>query len=128
MRILLDTHAYLWWVTEPDRLSPSGRSLLEDSANEVFFSAVSAWEIAIKVSQGKLSLEVSIKRLVLEEPSAQHFLPLPVTAAHAVRAAALPLHHRDPFDRLLLSQALAEDMALLSCDRQFAKYDSNVIW
>ncbi len=128
MRVLLDTHAYLWWVTTPDRLSARAQALLEDPASEVFFSAASAWEIAIKTSQGKLTLDVSIKRLVVEEPSAQQFTPLPVTAAHAVRAAALPLHHRDPFDRMLVAQAQAEDMVILSCDRQVARYDSEVVW
>jgi PIN domain nuclease of toxin-antitoxin system len=128
VRVLLDTHAYLWWVTTPDRLSTRAHALLEDPASEVFFSAASAWEIAIKTSQGKLTLDVSIKRLVVEEPSAQQFAPLPVTAAHAVRAAALPLHHRDPFDRMLVAQAQAEDMVILSCDRQVAQYDSEVVW
>lgn len=128
MRYLLDTHAYLWWVSTPERLSDAVKEILEDDTNEIYFSAASAWELAIKVSIGKLSSSVGLVRLVVEEPLAQNLLPLPVTAAHAARIGDLPLHHGDPFDRLLVAQSQVEEMTLLSRDKQLGRYDVKLLW
>lgn len=128
MRYLLDTHAYLWWVRSPERLSDRVRALFEDDTTELLFSAASAWEIAIKVGTGKLTSSVPITRLVVQEPAAQNLEPLPVTAAHAALVADLPSHHRDPFDRLLVAQAQSEAVPVVSCDGRLSAYDVEVIW
>lgn len=128
MRYLLDTHTYLWWVRSPKKLSPRVRALFEDEATTLLFSAASAWEIAIKLGTGKLTSSVPVTRLVVQEPAAQNLEPLPITAAHAALVADLPQHHNDPFDRLLVAQAIAEDVPLLSRDGQLGAYDVDVIW
>lgn len=117
-RLLLDTHTFLWWRSDPDRLSAAARKAIAE-AELVFVSAASAWEAAIKVSIGRLSLPDTIEAGV----EASGFEKLVVTFAHAERVATLPLHHRDPFDRILVAQALVEDLTLVSSDGQLAAYD-----
>ncbi len=128
MRYLLDTHVYLWWIRSPERLSPRVRGLFEDDTTTLLFSAASAWEIAIKLGTGKLTSSVPVTRLVVQEPAAQNLEPLPITAAHAALVADLPQHHGDPFDRLLVAQAQAEGVPVLSRDRLLTTYDVEVLW
>ena len=128
MRLLLDTHVWLWWQSAPERLNQRTRDLLADPDETVLFSAASSWEIGIKYA---------LKRLDFSEPPAQFvpprlvrdgMTPLPVEHGHALRVAELPLHHRDPFDRLLIAQAQLEDATLVTGDHWFVSYDVDVLW
>jgi PIN domain nuclease of toxin-antitoxin system len=123
---LLDTHAFLWWMVEPERLPERVRELLRTSPESVAFSAVCAWEIAIKTSIGKLA-GVPVDRLE-ETVSAQGFVSLAFTTAHAVVVAGLPPHHRDPFDRALIGQAIAEHSTLLTSDPRIGEYSIPTLW
>jgi PIN domain nuclease of toxin-antitoxin system len=123
MRLLLDTHIFLWAVAGSPQLKPAARRLIE-SADEVYVSAASIWEVAIKARLGKI--EVDPKDLA-EAIAASGFVELPVTAAHAAGVAHLDLHHNDPFDRLLVAQALAEPLRLLTVDAVLAKYSDIVL-
>ena len=121
MRVLLDTHLLLWAVASSRRLPKGARSLILDAANEVFYSAASVWEIAIKSALRRRDFKAN--PTVLVRALAQSgFAELPVTAAHAARVAELPAIHRDPFDRLLVAQSLAEPMTLLTNDAVLAGY------
>jgi PIN domain nuclease of toxin-antitoxin system len=127
MQLLLDTHIYLWiylWsVSNDPRLSKDARVLMA-SATAIYVSSISLWEIAIKVRQGKLQADL-VDLVDKLEPSG--FLPLPVLPIHAVPIAAMPLHHRDPFDRMLVAQATAEQLWLLTADAQLSQYSNLVI-
>ena len=118
MRLLLDTHAVLWALAEPEKLSGPARSAIEDARNEVFVSVASGWEIAIKRAHGKLKapddLEAGLR--------AQGFEPLSISFHHAEQAGALPPHHRDPFDRMLIAQAQAEGLILVTRDTRIPLY------
>jgi PIN domain nuclease of toxin-antitoxin system len=127
MRLLLDTHALLWWVMDDERLPAGLDPLLNDPATEAFVSAASAWEIAIKARLGKLEpgplgqgFAAAVER--------QGFLPLPITLEHAERAGALPPHHSDPFDRMLVAQAHAENLHLVSGDGVLDHYGVVRVW
>lgn len=128
MRLLLDTHALLWWLAGDPGLSPRARSAIGHRGNEVFISAASAWEVATKVRLGKLAnagpLGVDFEGTV----RAQGFQPLVITLGHAQAAGALPDAHRDPFDRLLAVQAREERMALVSNETFFARHGIQRIW
>lgn len=123
MRLLLDTHIFLWAVAGSPQLKPAVRRLIE-SADEVYVSAASIWEVAIKARLGKLDAEPHELAAAIE-PSG--FIELPVRASHAAGVAALELHHNDPFDRLLLAQALAEPLRLVTADAVLAKYSDIVL-
>ena len=123
MRLLLDTHTLLWLMEDNPRLSPSAHSLILN-ASEVYVSSASIWEIAIKSRLGKIEEDPEI---VVEQLEAAGLKELPVTNRHAVATARLPLLHRDPFDRLLIAQAMAELMQLLTADPQLAAYSDLVV-
>ncbi|MDP2956244.1 MAG: type II toxin-antitoxin system VapC family toxin [Longimicrobiales bacterium] len=123
MRILPDTHVWLWMTAEPERLGPDARALLEDASNEILLSAASAWEIAIKVGIGKLRLPERPSSYIPSRMQAGGVAPLPITLAHAAAVAGRPPHHRDPFDRLLVAQARIEGVPLLTSDPQLDAYD-----
>lgn len=118
-RFLLDTHALLWWMAEPQRLDGRAHEAIADPSNEVFVSSISAWEITVKHALGKLqapdNLEASIKK--------QGFTPLALTFRHAEQAGALPPHHGDPFDRMLVAQAQIEGLTVVTRDRHISRYD-----
>jgi PIN domain nuclease of toxin-antitoxin system len=118
MRVLLDTHVVLWALLDSPKLSPVGRAAIE-GADEVYVSAASMWEVAIKAGLGKLPVDVSQLAAAL---GASGFLELYVTSEHAAFVAELPLHHRDPFDRLLIAQAMTEPLVLLTADSSLAQY------
>lgn len=128
MRLLLDTHGWLWMRAEPERLADSSRRLLRDPANELFLSAASAWEIAIKFAAGKLRLPQPPAAFIAQRLAEDQAVALPILHAHALRAGELPPHHRDPFDRLLIAQAQIEGLTVLTADREFGKYDVPVHW
>jgi PIN domain nuclease of toxin-antitoxin system len=122
-RLLLDTHVFLWWRGEPTRLAPEVQDRIA-TADLVFVSSVSAWEAAIKIALGRLELPDTVEAGVL----ASGFEKLPVTFSHAERVAALPHHHRDPFDRMLVAQAQAEGLTLVTHDRVLGDYGVEILW
>jgi PIN domain nuclease of toxin-antitoxin system len=123
VRLLLDTHVFLWWVGDVPRLEPGIRASIA-GADAVFVSAASAWEIAIKQGLGKLRIPA-----VIEEGIEQSgFSPLPIEFRHAAAVAELPLHHGDPFDRMLIAQTRVEGVTLVTHDRQFGRYGVPVLW
>jgi PIN domain nuclease of toxin-antitoxin system len=128
VRLLLDTHAFLWWIADDERLSPRARALVGDGASEVFVSAVSVWEIVAKAGMGRLEVPEPADRFVVSQLEANAFHPLAITMRHALGLASLPDVHRDPFDRMLASQALLEDLILVSGDRVFAGYPVVTEW
>ena len=123
MRLLLDTHVFLWAVAGSPLLRPAARRLIE-GADEVYVSAASIWEVAIKARLGKMEADPQEVAAAID---ASGFLELPVSAAHAAGVARLDLHHHDPFDRLLVAQALAEPLKLLTADEVLAKYSDVVL-
>ena len=128
MRVLVDTHVFLWWV-EGDRALPAKvRAALADQHNECLISLVSAWELAIKASLGKLRLALPVKRYVVENVAANGFRMMDIQIAHVERVETLASHHGDPFDRLLIAQALEEDLPVVTADPIFRKYGVKRIW
>lgn len=126
-RVLLDTHVWLWMQTEPDRLSGDARTVIEDPDAELLLSAASAWEIAIKYRLGKLALPEPPDAYVPDRLRRSGTSALAVQHAHALRTAALPDNHRDPFDRLIIAQAQLLDVAVVTADAVFDAYDVSVI-
>jgi PIN domain nuclease of toxin-antitoxin system len=122
MTILLDTHVFLWFVAGDPKLSARTRDLIEEPRNRVLLSVVSLWEIVVKVSLGKLPLSKSIAELVRDDVQGNDIELLPVNVGHLVTLAGLPLHHRDPFDRLLVAQARTEDARMVSADAALEAY------
>jgi PIN domain nuclease of toxin-antitoxin system len=127
LRILLDTHAWLWMTLTPERLSSHARTLVEAREHALYLSAASAWEIAVKYSQGKLRLPDPPLKYVPSRLEQLGVLPLPIDEVHALHVATLPVHHRDPFDRLLIAQAQLEHLPILTSDPVFAAYDVRTI-
>lgn len=128
MRVLLDTHTFLCWIQGADGLSPAARRTIADARSECWFSIASAWEMAIKMAMGRLKLPGDLDRFLPEQLAGNGFQALPITVKHVSRVAALPFHHRDPFDRLLVAQALEEGLAVVSADKSFSKYKVRRIW
>lgn len=128
MRILLDTHTFLWWIMNDPRLSASAFRSIEDGRNEAFLSAASAWEIAIKCQVGKLLLPSKPQQFVAEHLSRNGFSPLPINLSHALYVFELPNLHRDPFDRMLVAQSKLENVPILTADEQIKQYGVEAIW
>ena len=128
MRLLLDTHALLWAATDDERLSRVAREAVADPANELLFSAISAFEIAAKVALGKLELPDGPATFIGTRMAAFGLRELPVTTLHAIEAGALPPIHGDPWDRLLIAQARIESVPLLTSDPMIRRYDVETIW
>jgi PIN domain nuclease of toxin-antitoxin system len=125
MKLLLDTHLLLWAAAQPTKLSPQARGLIEDERNQLIFSAASLWEIAIKRAIGRADFIVD-PRQFLRALTDNGYLELPVSSLHAVAVDALPSIHKDPFDRMLLAQALTEGITLLTADPVVARYGEPV--
>ena len=128
MKVLLDTHVFLWWITDDPRLSPRARGIIADGANVAFLSAASGWEIAIKAKLGRLRLPDNPEHFILKQLELNAIEVLPVQMSHALHVYALPYHHRDPFDRLLIAQAQLEKLPILTADPQISRYLVEVIW
>ena len=128
MRALLDTHAFLWWTIDDRRVSARVRGLLLDPGNEFFLSAASAWEIILKAQVGKLELPAQPARFIEEQLVLNAVADLPVTVRHALHVISLPLHHRDPFDRILIAQSQVERLPIVTADPQIARYPVEIIW
>ena len=123
MKLLLDTHVWLWLQASPERIEPGTLSRLQDVNNELLLSAASSWEIAIKYAIGRLQLPVSPNEYVEARMAQSGTSGLPVQHRHALQVAILPMYHRDPFDRLLVAQAQIENAILVTSDRQLDPYD-----
>jgi PIN domain nuclease of toxin-antitoxin system len=123
-RLLVDTHALLWWLTDDPALSPTARAAIADTANEPLVSSASVWEIAIKRSLGKLTAPDDLP----DQISAGGFGSLAISARHAWQVRELPWHHRDPFDRILVAQALIERLPIVTADPHFGQYGVEVRW
>ena len=128
MKLLLDTGCWLWMQADPARFAPPARRLVEDPDNVLLLSPVSAWEIAAKVASGHLGLPAPPEEYVPDRMKTSGVDALPLQHSHALEAGALPWHHRDAFDRLLIAQARVEDLAILTADRRFADYDVRIVW
>ena len=126
MKVLLDTHTFIWAITDERRLSPRARSLIASS--EVWWSVVSLWEAIQKAQVGKLSLPLPAGPFLTGELRSNHVRLLPVSLSHVLRVEELPLHHRDPFDRLLIAQSIEEGSPIITADPWFARYPVDVIW
>lgn len=128
MKLLLDTSVFLWWISDHASLSQRARDLISDGNHEVWFSAVSSWEIVIKTGLGRLQLPENAERFLPKQIGANGFQVLPIHLRHTLRVARLPRLHRDPFDRLLIAQAILEDFTILSADEQLSRYPVAVEW
>ena len=128
MRLLLDTHALLWWHDQPARLTETVYGALSDLGNDVWLSVVNGWEIQIKVQLGKLTLPKPLRVLLQEEQVMNGFRVLPVTLEDVYALDSFPLHHRDPFDHLLIAQAHQEGLTVVTHDPQFSAYSIPVLW
>ena len=128
MKLLLDTHTFIWWTTEPSRLSQPVTEALTNPDNEVFLSVASLWEMQIKKQLGKITFARPLPDLVADEQRANALRLLPVMAEHVYRLDQLPPHHKDPFDRLLLAQAKCEGATLVTSDNALKVYDVALLW
>jgi PIN domain nuclease of toxin-antitoxin system len=130
VRVLLDTHVFLWWINEHERLSKTAHEILQSPNSEIFVSVVVAWEISIKASLGRFSLPSDLKSFLRQQLSTNRFQVLSVNLDHTLSVYDLPEfpHHKDPFDRLLISQASVEKMPIVSRDQAFDAYDVERIW
>jgi PIN domain nuclease of toxin-antitoxin system len=126
MKQLLDTHSFIWFVTGNPRITPEVRAQIEN--NENFLSIASIWEIAIKSNLGKLNLGITIDKLVEQQVIANGIELLDITTSHLAIVAILPLHHRDPFDRLLIAQAMVEGLPIVGMDEMFDAYPIQRVW
>jgi PIN domain nuclease of toxin-antitoxin system len=128
MRYLLDTHTFLWWCLGAEQLSPLARDVIADGRNEIYLSAASAWEIAIKTSKSRLTLPEEPGRYIASRMHQHRFLALPVGISHALGVYELPSHHSDPFDRLLIAQSRMESLPLITKDEEIKRYDVEAVW
>lgn len=128
MRLLLDTHTFLWFIADDSRLSTQARSLIEDAANDIVLSIASVWEMAIKISLGKLSLDTPFATFIPEQLRLNQIDLLGINIEHLSALVSLPFYHRDPFDRLLIAQAIVENIPLIGVDEAFDAYPSVRLW
>jgi PIN domain nuclease of toxin-antitoxin system len=128
MKLLLDAHTLLWFIGNDSQLSAVAREHIEDPAHEKFASAASLWEIALKLSLGKLKLPRPFGEVFPQQLELNGFELLPISCAHLDQLAGLPLHHRDPFDRLLIAQSLADGMTIITRDTAFSQYPAKIMW
>ena len=128
MRILLDTHTILWWVDGSDQLSTLARDLISDPQTSNVLSVVTLWEVAIKYHLGRLRIPGTPEEFFANLTEELDLTMLPIEKAYAFTAAALPLHHRDPFGRMLIAQAIVEQVPILSSDARLARYPVRILW
>lgn len=128
MRLLLDTHVFIWFVLSPGQLSSAALAAIQSAENTIYLSLVSAWEMSIKSGLGKLSLAQPIEPFVRGQARRNRFEILPITLTHIATVETLPLHHRDPFDRLLIAQSMTEGLPLITADHSIASYPIEQIW
>jgi PIN domain nuclease of toxin-antitoxin system len=127
MKYLLDTHCFLWWFTEPERLSAKASEVIGNRENQVYLSAASSWEISIKHKLVKLTLPMNPSEYVISRMNSCGFSHLSINHQHALLAGSLPLHHHDPFDRMLIAQAIFEEMTFITVDNKIQLYDVDIL-
>jgi PIN domain nuclease of toxin-antitoxin system len=128
MKVLLDAHAFIWWDGDPARLSPQVLALCRNRDNTLMLSVASIWEMQIKLQLGKLTITMPLAELIESQQQTNNLEILPITLAYVLALQKLPLHHKDPFDRLLIAQAGIEEAVLISSDAVFTKYDVRLLW
>lgn len=128
MKALLDTHVFLWWIMDDERLTPYIRDFIADKGNDLFLSSASCWEIAIKTKIGRLKLTENPGKFIPDQMIANHISGLPIQLVHALHVYNLPDHHKDPFDRMLVAQARIEKIPIITNDRLIADYDVKILW
>jgi PIN domain nuclease of toxin-antitoxin system len=128
MKLLLDTHTFLWFIEGDARLSARARRLIEDPGNEIYLSAASLWKMGIKASLGKLQLQRPFAMLIPQEIADNQIMLLDITCDHVVAITTLPFHHRDPFDRMLIAQSLVEQIPIVSADAVLDAYSVTRLW
>ena len=128
MKALLDTHVFLWWVMDNERLIPFIRDFISNEKNELFLSSASCWEIAIKTNLRRLKLSDKPDKFIPDQMNANNISGLPIQLVHALHVYNLPDHHRDPFDRMLVAQAIIEKIPIITNDLIIAKYDIKTLW
>ena len=128
MRLLLDTHAFIWWDSDPNRLSQRVMGLCQSPSTTLLLSVASVWEMQIKQQLGKLQLRVPLAGLIAAQQQTNSLELLPIELDHVLTLDNLPLHHKDPFDRLLISQSQVENAILVSADSIFSQYPVTVLW
>ncbi|MBF0131399.1 MAG: type II toxin-antitoxin system VapC family toxin [Magnetococcales bacterium] len=128
MKIVMDTHVFLWWIWNSESLSNKSREILLDEDCECYLSVASMWELSIKVGLGKLTLAKPLDRFLSDHMANNGFCRLDITLPHVAGVSTLPFHHRDPFDRLLISQAMLERMPILGADKIFDAYGVERLW
>jgi len=128
VKLLLDTHAFLWWIRDDEALGAKARRAVASDRNHCFLSMASCWEMSIKKSLGKLEIPEPLDGFISEQLAANRFTLLPIDLRHASRVSRLAFQHRDPFDRLLVSQAIEESLTIVSADKVFEKYGVERIW
>ena len=128
MKALIDTHVFLWWITDDRRISLTAMGIIGDGNNDLYFSSASCWEIAIKSNIGRIVLPDKPVSFIASQLSTNSIQPLPIQVAHALNIINLPDIHKDPFDRMLISQAQMEKLPIMTSDVVIDKYDVEVIW
>ena len=128
MKLLLDTHTFIWWDSEPAKLSTKVLALCQDQENTLILSVASVWQIQIKSQLGKIKLNLPMKELIISQQKINNIVILPIALKHILSLEGLPSHHKDPFDRLLIAQANTENAVLISCDSVFADYPVSLLW
>jgi PIN domain nuclease of toxin-antitoxin system len=128
MQVILDTNAFLWWVTDDDKLSKAARTIISEPQNTIFFSVASAWEIVIKYQLGKLPLPDPPKLYIPNRVKHYGFIILAIELKEVLRITNLATHHKDPFDRILIAQGQSQKLPIITSDKKFALYDVDIIW
>lgn len=128
MKVLIDTHVFIWWISDAQKLSIPVYNLLNDPHTEVILSVVSIWEMQIKLSLGKLQLKIALPELIEDEVKQNKIELLSINLSHIYTLSNLPNHHRDPFDRLLITQAQSEELLMISIDEKFDQYEIKRFW
>lgn len=128
MKYLLDTHAFLWWITNEKRLPETVSKVISNGNNQLFLSAASCWEIVIKAKLGKIELPAKADIFIADQLVDNTIQSLPILASHALHIFNLPNHHRDPFDRMIVAQSQLEKLPIITSDSLIAKYDVKTIW
>ncbi len=128
MRLLIDTHVFLWWIAGDPKLSEKAGNIITETDNRLFLSAASGWEIAIKAKLGKLHIDGDVTTFIIEQMRLNSIEQLPVMISHALHVSTLGALHRDPFDRLLVAQAQLERMPILTADRHITAYPVETVW
>lgn len=128
MKLLLDTHVFIWWSDEPEKLSDRSLEAFQNTENSLILSIASVWEMQIKIQLGKMRLNHTLSYLIENQQNINKIQILPVTVSHIYMLENLPMHHRDPFDRLLICQAIEESLLLVSKDSVLSNYPINIFW